>query len=57
MTKVIISVDANQATPVVVMENYVGQRQNRVANVILPGVQKEFVVHSHLSLQVMEVNA
>ena len=55
-TKVIVEVLENESKPVVVMENYVGQRQNRVANMIMPGQKKEFTVHSHLNLQIMEVS-
>jgi hypothetical protein len=55
-TKVIIEVPENERSSIVVMENFVGQRQNRTANVIAPGKKKEFQVHSHLNLQIMEVS-
>ncbi len=54
-TKITVEVGETEQKPVVVMENYVGQRQNRMANIILPGEKREFMVHSHLNLQIMEV--
>lgn len=53
-TKLTIEVAEDSKQAIVVMENFVGQRQNRVANIIFPGTKKEFTVHSHLNLNIME---
>ena len=54
-TKVTVEVSNTEKSAVVVMENYVGQKQNRVAHMIMPGNKKEFHVHSHLNLNILEV--
>ncbi len=57
MVKITISVGNDERGSILVMENYVGQKQNRVANLVTPGQSKTFTVHERLNLQVMEVSS
>lgn len=54
-TKVIIEIPQEQRTPIVVMEIYTGQTKQRNAIIVFPGQKREFTVHNHLNLSVMEV--